>query len=67
MKWLGYAPEHNSWEPAGELLSAEDAIRDFYKKNPGAPRPIDSVAKKLRLQKIEYATEFTKPDPIRDW
>ena len=67
VKWLGYAPEHNSWEPAGELLSAEDAIRDFYKKNPGAPRPIDSVAKKLRLQRIEYATEFAKPDPIRDW
>ena len=67
VKWLGYAPEHNSWEPAGKLLSAEDAIRDFYKKNPGAPRPVAEVAKQLHLRSLNYITEFLKPLPKQDW
>lgn len=67
VKWKGYAEEDDSWEPAGELLAAEDAIRDFYKKNPGAPRPMDDVAERLRLQRITYFTEFPKPPPRREW
>ena len=67
VKWLGYSDEHNSWEPGGELLNAAPQLREFYRKNPGAPRPIDSVAKQLRLQKITYVTEFEKPPPRRDW
>ena len=67
VKWLGYSDEENSWEPAGELLAAEDAIRNFYKKNPGAPRPMDNIAKQLRLQTLQYVTEFDRPVPRREW
>jgi hypothetical protein len=45
VKWLGYGDEENSWEPAGELLTADEHVRAFYKKNPGAPRPMDDIAK----------------------
>ena len=67
VKWLGYGDEENSWEPADALVTAAGAVRDFYKKNPGAPRPVAEVAKQLHLRSLNYITEFPKPLPKRDW
>ena len=38
VKWEGYPQEESSWEPASNLQHAEEAIEDFYRKHPKAPR-----------------------------
>lgn len=52
VKWDGFGPEENSWEYAEDLVRCSDKIRDFYRHNPGAPRPIAALAKKLRLRPL---------------
>ena len=66
VKWQGFEAEHNSWEPADALGNVHDFIRDFYRKNPGAPRPVGDLAEQLNLQRITYLTEFDKPAAQRD-
>ena len=67
VKWQGFEEEHNSWEPADALGNVHDLIRDFYRANPGAPRPLGDLAQQLNLQRITYVTEFTRPAAQRDW
>ena len=67
VQWKNYGPESNSWEPASELVGASALIREFYKKNPGAPRPIRDLAKKMRLRPLVYDTDFERPPRQRDW
>ena len=30
IKWLGYGPEHCTWEPESHLQNAQDAIKDYW-------------------------------------
>jgi hypothetical protein len=32
VKWLGYGPEHNSWEPVGNLENAPQKVADYLTK-----------------------------------
>jgi hypothetical protein len=43
IKWEGYGVEHNSWEYKNDI-HADEAIADFHRKNPGAPRHIRALA-----------------------
>ena len=40
IRWEGYPKEEYTWEPRRHLTGAEEALNEFYKKNPGAPREI---------------------------
>ncbi|SPC67925.1 uncharacterized protein UHOD_12194 [Ustilago sp. UG-2017b] len=35
--WVGYGPDHNSWEPASNLTHASDLIAEFHTANPTHP------------------------------
>ncbi|SPC67498.1 uncharacterized protein UHOD_11759 [Ustilago sp. UG-2017b] len=35
--WVGYGPDHNSWEPASNLTHASDMIAEFHAANPTRP------------------------------
>ncbi|SPC67056.1 uncharacterized protein UHOD_11464 [Ustilago sp. UG-2017b] len=35
--WVGYGPDHNSWEPASNLTHASDMIAEFHAANPTHP------------------------------
>ncbi|SPC60765.1 uncharacterized protein UHOD_11147 [Ustilago sp. UG-2017b] len=36
-RWVGYGPDHNSWEPASNLTHASDLIAEFHTANPTRP------------------------------
>ena len=46
VSWKGYPSEENEWITESHLTNAPDAIRDFHRYHPTAPR----TKKKLRLQ-----------------
>ncbi|SPC61346.1 uncharacterized protein UHOD_11575 [Ustilago sp. UG-2017b] len=37
VRWVGYGPDHNSWEPASNLTHASDLIAEFHTANPTRP------------------------------
>lgn len=67
VRWDGYNKEHNIWELVENLTNATAKVRDFYKKNPGAPCPLTNLAKKMHLRPLEYVTSFELAALLQPW
>lgn len=39
VRWKGYGPEDDNWEPVSNVKNACAVINDFHRANPEAPRP----------------------------
>jgi hypothetical protein len=44
VSWKGYGPEENSWEPAENLENAPEAVAEFHRSHPKAPRQNQKVS-----------------------
>ena len=64
VKWKGYGPEHNSWEPEKNMTGARRLINKFSKSRPGAPRRI-SAADFQQLPFHRYADSNNRK--LFDW
>jgi hypothetical protein len=40
IRWEGYTKDEDTWEPAGNAKHSPDAIADFHRQHPGAPRKL---------------------------
>ncbi|KAG1884835.1 uncharacterized protein F5891DRAFT_970507, partial [Suillus fuscotomentosus] len=56
--WKGYPREEREWLLASELRNAPQAIADFHRKHPAAPRPMPTM--RLRFQALENLTVPTQ-------
>ena len=43
VKWRGYDPGHNSWEPATNLTHSQDLVNSFHAQHPSAPRQLSAT------------------------
>jgi hypothetical protein len=41
VRWEGYGPLDDTWEPASKLLHLEDQLQEFYTNYPNMPKPDD--------------------------
>jgi hypothetical protein len=65
IQWKGYPERHEwTWEPLANLENAQDAIKDFHRAHPSAPRPTNLDA--FTFTPIQ---NFTEPPPnnIPSW
>ena len=51
--WKGYPEEEHTWEPAGNLTHAKEAIAEFYQNMPQAPQ-------KLWTASMDFLSLFRK-------
>ena len=70
VKWKGYPHEESTWEPAANLENAADAIREFHRKHPSAPKRISALTfSSLKFRPYENFTEVPQSqlDSLHDW
>ncbi|KAF8677626.1 hypothetical protein RHS04_05979 [Rhizoctonia solani] len=54
VRWKGYAPHEDTWEPAKDLQRCKDKLRNFFANYPDAPatnNPIPANARKVKRGK----------------
>ena len=55
VQWKGFPREEREWKTSAELCHAKEAVADFYRLHPAAPRPFI----KLCLRRLENLTTPT--------
>jgi hypothetical protein len=43
IRWEGYTKNEDTWEPASNTKHSLDAIADFHRQHPGAPRKLSAM------------------------
>ncbi|PIL30448.1 hypothetical protein GSI_07147 [Ganoderma sinense ZZ0214-1] len=43
--WMGWGPEHNSWEDAADLANAPKVVQKFHSTHPDTPSPLNKKTK----------------------
>ncbi|PIL22314.1 hypothetical protein GSI_15002 [Ganoderma sinense ZZ0214-1] len=43
--WMGWGPEHDSWEDAADLANAPKVVQKFHSTHPDAPSPLNKKTK----------------------
>jgi hypothetical protein len=64
VKWKNFPTEESTWEPVANLKNSKEAINDFHKEKPSAPRRIHST---MNFQKYENLTEPNLQKTLFGW
>jgi hypothetical protein len=51
VRWTGYGPEEDSWEPLPNLDGAIEAVREYQAKHPGKPHATENDLAKLAVSR----------------
>jgi hypothetical protein len=51
VSWKGFTPDHNTWEPAKNLVHAQATVDKFHQQNPTRPSP-DSLQQSRRVRSL---------------
>lgn len=61
VRWKGYTPEHDTWEPESNLGNAKTFIKEFYKAHPSAPRRLNvSLFNSHEWKTLEPLTDISE-------
>ena len=56
VKWLGYGPEHNTWEPQKNLTNCKDILKEYWvyvgKFRKGVPDPAQAQVAPVAVAKV---------------
>lgn len=62
IKWLNFDEHHNSWQPLRDVEHAKEAIEDFHREFPSAPRPLaKKVFASIPFTPLVNLTESSSP------
>jgi hypothetical protein len=53
VRWSGYGPQSDSWQPATDLTNCVDALADFHRRFPHKPKAKTDIAKTVRFASTE--------------
>jgi hypothetical protein len=54
VRWKGYGPEHNTWEPLRHLKNASEVLAEYYAKVGAQPQAkMAKRARKRNLSRLE--------------
>jgi hypothetical protein len=55
--WLGYTPNHRTWEPAENVANAPQLLEEFHRTYPNKPGPSSRAAtRETRHQRREIVS-----------
>jgi hypothetical protein len=63
VKWVGYPREEQTWEPLKNLTNAKDAIADFHRLHPSAPKRVRGVIFDWTIDDDTYTSHHRDDDP----
>lgn len=61
VKWMGYGMDDSTWESEENIQNSPEAVADFHRRHPSAPRRIAAVLHDLSFRPYENFTDPLVP------